>query len=123
MFKAHRLLYHSTLGLRIIEKKRWDLRGLDWTSPRTWGKAVGLPQGGKAGSLICKYHDHHTPTRKMSPDVRALTACDHPRGRFQASTEDSDWSRADQAVLKKHQDRGSYLDQAGRNLNIKPFYV
>ena len=28
VFKAHRLLYHSTLGLRVIEKKKW-LRGLN----------------------------------------------------------------------------------------------
>ena len=37
--------------------------------------------GGKAGLLMCK-HDHYTPARKMRRDVRALTAHNHPEGRF-----------------------------------------
>ena len=32
VFKAHRLLYHSTLGVRVIEKKK---RGSSLTAPRT----------------------------------------------------------------------------------------
>ena len=38
-------------------------------------------KGRKAGSLTRK-HDHYTPTRKMRRDVRALTARNHPEGRF-----------------------------------------
>ena len=29
VFKAHRLLYHSSLGLRVIKKKQKDLDDLD----------------------------------------------------------------------------------------------
>ena len=41
-----------------------------------------LPKtGGKSGLLICK-HDRLTRARKMRRDVRALTARNHPEGRF-----------------------------------------
>jgi len=36
VFKAHRLVYHSTLGLRVIKKKKTDLR-------RDWEVGVRLP--------------------------------------------------------------------------------
>ena len=36
---------------------------------------------GKAGLLIRK-HDYFKPARKMRRDVRALTARNHPEGRF-----------------------------------------
>ena len=29
VFKAHSLLYHSTLGLRVIQKKRFGISGAD----------------------------------------------------------------------------------------------
>jgi len=29
VFKAHRLLYHSTLGLRVIEKKKKDKKSME----------------------------------------------------------------------------------------------
>jgi len=34
VFKAHRLLYHSTLGLRVIKKKKFGVwgRGVGWTA-------------------------------------------------------------------------------------------
>ena len=32
VFKAHKLLYHSTLGLRVIKKKKEDLRGFDFAA-------------------------------------------------------------------------------------------
>ena len=35
MFKAHRLLYHSTLGLRVIKKKK-----------EVWGSGLGASGSG-----------------------------------------------------------------------------
>ena len=33
LFKAHRLLYHSTLGLRVIKKKKKKYAGLGFNGP------------------------------------------------------------------------------------------
>jgi len=42
---------------------------------------ASLQEGWGAGLLIRK-HDHYTPAKKTRRDVRALTARDHPEGRF-----------------------------------------
>ena len=38
VFKAHRLLYHSTLGLRVIKKKKKKVQGLGY-------RVCGVGQG------------------------------------------------------------------------------
>ena len=61
MFEAHRLLYHSTLGLRLIKKKK-----------------IRKPEGDKGRRRVAprKYHCHGTegPSRGVSttPDGRGI---------------------------------------------------
>jgi len=55
-------------------RKRTDASVAQRRNPGAW-------EGGKAGLLIRK-HDHFTPARKMRQDVRALTAHNHPEGRY-----------------------------------------
>ena len=40
VFKAHRLLYHSTLGLRVIQKKEKKLDS--WHSCASWSRLVPI---------------------------------------------------------------------------------
>jgi len=47
VFKAHRLLYHSTLGLRVIKKKRRTF--LSWSIMR-----MSLPREGRASLTHCE---------------------------------------------------------------------
>jgi len=51
VFKAHRLLYHSTLGLRVIKKKKHSiLVGLRTTSPQSGLKL--FPLRSRAAAVI-----------------------------------------------------------------------
>ena len=47
MFQAHRLLYHSTLGLRVIKRKKNDDRPQGPMGYLPWGIMVSLY------SLLC----------------------------------------------------------------------
>ena len=46
VFKAHRLLYHSTLGSRVIKKKK---RRTSWTMPLPVEPNVGAASGEEVG--------------------------------------------------------------------------
>jgi len=80
VFKAHRRLNHSTLGLSVIKKKRrvWGLGCTSTCLSLLFAAGGSASCGGKAGSLIRK-HDHFTPTREIRRHVRAL-ARNHPGG-------------------------------------------
>jgi len=42
VFKAHRLVYHSTLGLRVIKKKNTPARGFGVWGLGVWVEGVGV---------------------------------------------------------------------------------
>jgi len=47
VFKAHRLVYHSTLGLRVIKKKKGANRGVEAVMPEdrnVWVRGLGVDQ-------------------------------------------------------------------------------
>ena len=51
VFKAHRLLYHSTLGLRVIKKKVGGVQGMKPT-PRSPGTRFGCTTGSSSWGYI-----------------------------------------------------------------------
>ena len=52
MFKAHRLLYHSTLGSRIIKKKKYTGRGSTHQRSRTILKLTVWRRGTNASTYM-----------------------------------------------------------------------
>ena len=50
MFKAHRLLYHSTLGVRVIEKKK-KKRPHIFSASETAGGSVAAARRGKKRTI------------------------------------------------------------------------
>ena len=42
VFKAHRLVYHSTLGWRVIKKEKIDHAQELWLCARAWVWSLGL---------------------------------------------------------------------------------
>ena len=72
VFKAHRLLYHSTLGLRVIKKKKkywivleFIVHGNIVTSPRGWCQQVKSARG-------CWYPTRWTTEVSLTPDSGVL---------------------------------------------------
>ena len=49
VFKAHGLLYHSTLGLRVFKKKKKDEPGRAWRSQGYSPRAAGTQHPPKIG--------------------------------------------------------------------------
>jgi len=48
VFKAHRLLYHSTLGVRVMKKKKEDHARVIGSYGRDSPRSIGPPYGARA---------------------------------------------------------------------------
>jgi len=79
--------------------------------------------GGKARLLIRKY-DHFTPAREMRRDVRALTARNHPEGRYYPMQRHALWNsylRAKAQGYLAHKKQGSNLLEL--ELEVAPVHL
>jgi len=56
---------------------------------------------GEGAGLLIRNHDHFTPAREMRRDVRALTARNHPKGRFYPAGPTPDLLK--RGIVKKEQ--------------------
>jgi len=90
VFKAHRLLYHSTLGLRLIKKKKKTWSGA-WLLPARhslhwhceWDQIVFfncLDLHHKSLNSGQRQYKSRTCKRRFDPTLRAGSICCSPRG-------------------------------------------